>query len=63
MKQKQQKSNPRTWHDRVDNGTGRAKLLTWGRHIFVLNLRIFQPKSASNPLSLAPRLNLSDICS
>jgi len=33
-----------TCHDRVDNGTGRAKLLTWGRHIFVLNLRIFQPE-------------------
>jgi len=43
MKTKQQKSNPGTWHDRVDNGTGRAKLLTWGRRIFVLNLRIFQP--------------------
>jgi len=42
----------------VDDGTGRTKLLTWGRHIFVLNLRIFQPESASNPLSFAPRLNL-----
>jgi len=58
MKQKQQKSNPGTWHGRVEYGTGRAKLLTWGHHIFVLNLRIFQPKSAPNPLSFAPRLNL-----
>jgi len=57
-KQKQQKRNPGTWHDHVEYGTGRAKLLTWGRYIFVLNLRIFQPESTLNSLSFAPRLNL-----
>jgi len=32
-----------------------------GKYIFVFNLRIFQPESAPNPLSFAPRLNLSII--
>jgi len=32
-----------SWHGRVAGGTGRAKLLTWGKHIFVFNLRIFNP--------------------
>jgi len=58
IKQKQQKSNLETWHDRVDNGTDRAKRMTWGRHILVFNLHIFQTESALNPLSFAPRLNL-----
>jgi len=57
-KEKEAKEYPGTWHGRVDNGTGRAKLMTWGRCIFVLNLCIFQPESALNPLSFAPRLNL-----
>jgi len=38
LKQKAAKENPGRWHDRVAGGMGRAKLLTWGRHIFVLNL-------------------------
>jgi len=40
LKQKAAKENPGGWHDRVAGGTGRAKLLTWGRHIFILILRI-----------------------
>jgi len=44
------------WLDRVAGDTGRAKLLTWGLHIFAFNLRIFIP--APNLLSFAPRLNL-----
>jgi len=43
MKQKVAKENHETWHDRVRYGTGRAKLLTWGCYIFVLNLVFFSP--------------------
>ncbi|KEH19232.1 hypothetical protein MTR_8g445190 [Medicago truncatula] len=32
-----------------------------GKHIFVFNLSYFQPESAPNPLSFAPRLNPSNI--
>jgi hypothetical protein len=32
--------NPEGWHSRVTGGTGRAKSMTWGRHIFVFNIRI-----------------------
>jgi len=42
-KQKTAKEDPGTWHDRVRYGTGRAKLLTWGVYIFVLNLVFFSP--------------------
>jgi len=31
------------WQGRVAGGTGRAKLLTCGIHIFAPNLRIFSP--------------------
>jgi len=37
------KKHPEGWHGRVAGGTGRAKSLTWGKHIFVLNFRIFSP--------------------
>jgi len=33
----------------VAGGTGHTKLLTWGRHIFVLNLRIFSPNQFQIP--------------
>jgi len=42
-KQKAAKGTLGCWQDRVDVGTGRAKLLTWGLHIFAFNLRIFSP--------------------
>jgi len=42
-KAKAAKEDPRTWHGRVASGTGRAKLLTLGIYISVLNLRIFSP--------------------
>jgi len=45
----------------LGHGTGRAKLLTWGMLYFCVECRIFQPKSAPNPLSFAPRLDLSNI--
>jgi len=54
-KKKQQKGSER-WHGRATFGTGRAKLLTWGHRIFVLNLVFFQPESTPNPLSFASRL-------
>jgi len=47
MKQKQQKRI-------LGHGTGHAKLLTWG-------MLYFCAESAPNPLSFAPRLNLSNI--
>ena len=61
MKQKATKENPKTWHGRVRYGVGRAKLLTWGVIYFCAESRIFQPESAPNSLSFAPRLNLSNI--
>jgi len=42
-KQKEAKGTLGCWHGRVAGGTGRAKLLTWGLHIFAFNLRIFSP--------------------
>ncbi|KEH34453.1 hypothetical protein MTR_3g466640 [Medicago truncatula] len=39
-KQKAAKVDPEGWHGRVAGGTGRAKSMTWGKHIFVPNLRI-----------------------
>jgi len=40
------------WHRRVAGGTGRAKLLTWGKYIFVFNLRIFSPNQLQTPFVL-----------
>jgi len=31
------------WHGHVAGGTGCAKLLIWGKYIFVFNIRIFSP--------------------
>jgi len=42
----------------VAGGTGRAKLMTWGKHIFCAESSYFQPESASNSLSFAPKLYL-----
>jgi len=42
-KQKAAIEASRGWHGRVAGGTGGAKLLTWGKYIFVFNLRIFSP--------------------
>jgi len=42
-KQKAAKEASGVWHGRVAGGTGRAKLPTWGKYIFVFNLRIFSP--------------------
>jgi len=42
-KQKAAKEVSGGWHGRVAGGTGRAKLMTWGKYIFVFNLRIFIP--------------------
>jgi len=61
VNQKAAKENPGTWHGHVRYGTGCAKLLTWGVIYFCAESRIFQAKSALNPLSFAPRLNLSNI--
>jgi len=55
-RRKSNKRDPKRWHGRATFGTGRAKLLTWGHRIFVLNLVFFQPESAPNPLSFASRL-------
>jgi len=43
MKQKAAKEKSGTWHDHVRYGTSRAKLLTWGYYIFVLNLVFSSP--------------------
>jgi len=42
-KHKAAKEASRGWHGRVAGGTGRAKLLTCEKYIFVFNLRIFSP--------------------
>jgi len=42
-KQKAAKEASGGWHSCVAGGTGRAKLLNWGKYIFVFNVRIFSP--------------------
>jgi len=51
-KQKAAKGNPGRWHGRATFGTGRAKLLTWGRYIFVSESSYFYSESAPNPFLL-----------